>query len=293
MSTAFISKEAAKAAVETIGAGGVDKTKLSDADFQRVSALALKLAGIVIKEHKREMVYSRLTRRLRALNFPTISAYLDYVESPAGADEVGELINAITTNLTSFFRENHHFEHLRDEMMAPMAAEGRRRVRLWSSACSTGEEPYSIVMTLLSTPGFERLPDAKLLATDLDTNVLGRAASGVYASDRQKGLSDAQIKRFFQVKPNGDLEARAEVKKWISFNQLNLLGDWPMRGPFDVIFCRNVLIYFDATTKRAIVDRLTRLIRPGGALYLGHSESLLGDHPLLRSEGRTIYRRLE
>lgn len=270
----------------------VDESKLSESDFKRVSTLVMSLAGIVIKEHKREMIYSRLSRRLRALNYATISSYLDFVESPAGQAETGELINAVTTNLTSFFRESHHFDHFRDEMLAPMAASGQSRVRVWSSASSTGEEPYSIAMTAMSTTGFHRFSDYKMLATDLDTNVLAKASAGCYDADKQKGLSPEQISKYFNQKPDGSIEAKPEVKKLITFKQLNLLHQWPVSGPFDVIFCRNVLIYFDTPTKRDIVDRLTRLVRPDGALYLGHSESLLGDHPLLRSEGKTIYRRI-
>ena len=278
-------------AAQPAGAG-VDQSTFSSTEFERVSALVFKLAGIVIKEHKREMIFSRVSRRLRALNIDGVSAYLDFVESDAGAAETGELINAVTTNLTSFFRESHHFDHLRREMLEPMAEAGQARVRIWSSASSTGEEPYSIALTALESAGFERIKDFKMLATDLDTNVLAKAQAGAYGADRQKGLSKERLTRHFDRQPSGEVVAKREVKGLISFKQLNLLHDWPMRGPFDVIFCRNVLIYFDTETKRDIVDRMTQLLRPEGALYLGHSESLLGDHPMLRSEGKTIYRRL-
>ncbi|MBX2855472.1 MAG: protein-glutamate O-methyltransferase CheR [Rhodobacteraceae bacterium] len=266
-------------------------TKLTQEEFERVTALVMALAGIVIKEHKREMLVARLSRRLRALNFSNVSAYLDFVESPKGEGEIGELINAVTTNLTSFFREGHHFEHFQKEMLEPMAAAGQPRVRVWSSACSTGEEPYSIAMTAQSANGYNRFSDFKLLATDLDTNVLAKASSGVYATDRVKTIPTDKLGRFFRKHGDGEHVVKDEVKSIISFRQLNLLHQWPVKGPFDVIFCRNVLIYFDAPTKRDIVDRLVRLVRPEGTLYLGHSESLLGDHPLLVSEGKTIYRR--
>ena len=278
----------------SIGPGessGKSNVKLSRDEFERVTALVMSLAGIVIKEHKREMLVARLSRRLRALNFSTVSAYLDFVESPKGEGEIGELINAVTTNLTSFFREGHHFEHFRKEMLEPMAASGQGRVRVWSAACSTGEEPYSIAMTAQSANGYNRFSDFKLLATDLDTNVLSKASSGVYAADRVKTIPADMLGRFFRKQGDGDHTVKDEVKSIISFRQLNLLHQWPVKGPFDVIFCRNVLIYFDAPTKRDIVDRLVRLVRPDGTLYLGHSESLLGDHPLLVSEGKTIYRR--
>lgn len=263
---------------------------MSNDEFVRFSKLVYTLTGIVIKEHKREMIHSRISRRLRALNIATFSDYLALVEGPSGQKEFGELINAVTTNLTSFFRENHHFEHLRDVMLAPAAAAQASRFRIWSSACSSGEEPYSIAMTAAESPA-SKLSNLKILATDLDTNILSRAASGLYAADRVKPIAEGQRRRFFAEAPGGEFAVRDEVKRLIAFKQLNLLQDWPMSGPFDVIFCRNVLIYFDAETKRRIVDRMAALLRPEGALYLGHSESLLGEHPLLSSEGKTIYRR--
>lgn len=265
-------------------------SKMSDAEFQRVSTLVGRLTGIVIKDHKREMIHSRLTRRLRALGLSSFAEYLNLVESDAGDQEIGELINAVTTNLTSFFRENHHFEHLRNEVLSPLLSSGASRIRVWSSACSSGEEPYSIAMTALAA-GANRHRDFKILATDLDTNILARAARGVYPADRIKGAPEALVKPAVKTLPSGEVEFSSDIKSMITFRQLNLLHKWPVSGPFDVIFCRNVLIYFDTPTKKDIVDRLANLIRPGGTLYLGHSESLLGDHPLLISEGRTIYRR--
>ena len=211
------------------------------------------------------------------------------MESSAGERELGEFINAVTTNLTSFFRENHHFEHLRSEMLTPMAAERQGRIRIWCSASSSGEEPYSIAMSVLET-GAHRNADLKILATDLDTNILAKAQAGRYGADRVKPISEAFQKKYFT--PSGaEFAVKPELKQLLTFRQLNLLHDWPMSGPFDVIFCRNVLIYFETDVKKAIVDRMTKLLRPGGALYLGHSEALLGDHPALKSEGKTIYRR--
>ncbi|MEL6317502.1 MAG: protein-glutamate O-methyltransferase [Pseudomonadota bacterium] len=264
---------------------------ISDGEFAAFSTMIGELAGIVIKDHKREMIQSRLARRLRALRLPSYSAYLAFVQSREGEAEIGELINAVTTNLTSFFREKHHFDHLRDKVIAPMAASGDQRLRIWSSAASSGEEPYSIAMTVMAAPGFSKFRDARMLATDIDTNILARAEAGRYPADRVAAIPDALRSRYLDPAGEG-FAFKSEVKRFISFRQLNLLHDWPMSGPFDVIFCRNVLIYFDAPTKRAVVDRMVRMIRPDGVLYLGHSESLLGDHPLLRSEGQTIYRRL-
>lgn len=271
-------------------ATGVSGEKMTDDEFRRFAVLVDRLTGIVIKEHKREMIHSRIARRLRALSIRSFGAYLALVESPQGESELGELINVVTTNLTSFFRENHHFEHLRDVMLAEMADAGQGRIRIWSSASSSGEEPYSIAMTALESKA-ARMRDLKILATDLDTNILAKAEAGVYVADRVKPIPQALQNKYFAAAPGGDFQVREEARRLLTFRRLNLLHDWPMSGPFDVVFCRNVLIYFEADVKKTIVDRMAKLLRPGGALYLGHSESLLGDHPLLKSEGKTIYRR--
>ena len=241
------------------------------------------------------MIYSRLSRRLlRALNYKRRLDVFGLSSSPLPARaEIGELINAVTTNLTSFFRESHHFEHFRDEMIEPMAVAGQSRVRVWCAASSTGEEPYSIATTALSASSFQRFADFKLLATDLDTNVLAKASAGVYAPDRQKGLTTEQVDRFFVKAPNGDIEARRDVKSLITFRQLNLLHQWPMRGPFDVIFCRNVLIYFDARPSETSSIDWSSSFDPRARSISAIQESLLGDHPLLLSEGKTIYRRVK
>ena len=265
-----------------------DSVKISDDEFARAAAMAYKLSGIVIKDHKREMMQSRLARRLRALKIDGYSAYLDYVDDEKGRDEIGEFVNVVTTNLTSFFREKHHFEHLRDAILNPMVASGASRIRIWSAACSSGEEPYSIAMTVKNSKA-ANMHDLRILATDLDTNMLSRAREGVYPTERLAQAPRGMVSAATVTK--GDkVTFRPEIRSMITFNQLNLLHNWPMRGPFDVVFCRNVLIYFDLDVKRRIIDRIARLIRPGGALYLGHSESLLGSHPHLCSEGRTIYR---
>lgn len=271
-------------------AASVAEDRLTEAQFAEISRLVGELTGIVLKSHKREMIHSRLSRRLRALNLKSFEAYFALLSSDAGADEIGHLINAVTTNLTSFLREGHHFDHLKAEVIAPMAASGASRLRIWSSACSSGEEPYTIVMTALSTNGFSKIRDAKILATDLDTEILARAKRGVYDEDRVKSVPKALLDAA-ATRRGDSIEFSPQSKSFITFRQLNLLHKWPMSGPFDAIFCRNVLIYFDAPTKRDIVDRMANLLRPDGALYLGHSESILGDHPLLSSEGRTIYRR--
>lgn len=263
---------------------------MTDGEFAEASALVGQLTGIVIKAHKREMMQSRLTRRLRALGIASYAEYLKFVASPAGEGEIGEMINAVTTNLTSMFRESHHFDHLREQILNPMAADAAPRIRLWSAACSSGEEPYSIAMTVLGSKA-DAHANLKILATDLDTNMLSRGREGVYPAERFEP-APPELRDRASKAVDGDARRFVEsVRRMITFNQLNLLHEWPVRGPFDAIFCRNVLIYFEAPVKRQIVDRLAGLLRPAGALYLGHSESLLGDHPDLISEGRTIYRR--
>lgn len=268
-----------------------DGIPLSEATFRAISARVHALTGIVLKEHKRQMVFTRLSRRLRALGLEDFDAYLAHLDTPAGAGEVAELINAITTNLTAFFREAHHFEHLRDAVIQPRAAAGAARCRIWSAGCSTGEEPYTIQMTLLAAGLLGRSWDYRLLATDLDSAVLAHAAAGIYGADRVAGVPPALLGQAAARRADGSWEMKREVRAAISFRQLNLLAPFPVRGPFDAIFCRNVLIYFDAETKLDIVDRFADLLAPHGALYLGHSESLLGDHPKLVSCGRTTYRR--
>lgn len=264
---------------------------MSTADFTRVVALVNELTGIVLREHKRAMIFSRLSRRLRATRTPSISAYLDRIEDGKDLAERTAFINAVTTNLTSFFREDHHFDDLAKEVLAPWDPSGGP-LRLWSAGASTGEEVYSAAMTIGDVAAARgRRIDAKLLATDIDTNVLATGRAGHYGADRLERLSPARVSRHFTCLPDGQFAVTPALRGMVTFLPLNLLGPWPMRKAFHVIFCRNVLIYFDAPTKEALIDRFAAALAPGGTLYLGHSESLLRDHPLLQSKGRTIYRR--
>ncbi|MEM9196911.1 MAG: protein-glutamate O-methyltransferase CheR [Pseudomonadota bacterium] len=264
---------------------------LSPAVFADIAQRVYGLTGIVLKEHKRQMVCTRLTKRLRVLQLESFEAYLAYLAGPDAKDEVGELINAITTNLTSFFRESHHFDHLRDEIIRPRMDRGAQRLRIWSAGCSTGEEPYTIQMTLDEVGALSRKWDYKLLATDLDSAVLARASAGRYSAERFAQMDAGLQKRHFTAQPDGSHEVRPGLRDQIRFRQLNLLENWPFGGPFDAIFCRNVLIYFDAETKASLIDRFAEKLTKDGALYLGHSESLLGEHKALKALGRTIYRR--
>lgn len=262
---------------------------LSEAQFARITALVSKHTGIVIKAHKRQMIYARLSRRLRALSLPDFDSYLALVDSSAPNGEQVHFINAVTTNLTSFFREDHHFSDLRQTVCPNLFARGNR-MRIWSAGCSLGDEPYSIAMTL-NEAGSGRLPvDLRILATDIDTSVLKKAASGLVARDRI-GRVPPEYAKYIRNVDDETAKIEPKLKECIRFLPLNLLQSWPMKGKFDVIFCRNVLIYFDEQTKAQLVNRFVDALHPGGTLYLGHSESLLTPHPELNAQGKTIYRK--
>jgi len=268
--------------------------EFSDADFRALRDLVKQMTGINLAETKRELVYGRVSRRLRALGLSSFGEYRRMLEVQ-DAPELVEFCNALTTNLTSFFRESHHFDYLRDQVLAPLAADprGTRRLRVWSSACSTGEEPYSIAMTIIESLRDWQKWDIKILATDLDSNVLATAARGSYAADRVKGMQPQRLTRFFREGSGGgnSYEAGQELKELITFRQVNLTHALPMSGPIDVIFCRNVVIYFDKDTQRDLFARMSRLQRPDDLLFLGHSENLFNvsnDYTLI---GKTIYRR--
>lgn len=267
----------------------------SDEDFKALRALVRQRTGISLSEAKRELVYGRLARRLRALGLQSFSAYRDLLAGNAEGPEMVEFINAITTNLTSFFRESHHFEYLRDQVLLPMLKRGSsQRLRIWSAGCSTGEEPYSIAMTVRESMPEGARHDIRILATDLDSDVLSRARNGVYAQDRVKGMATERTAKFFREQRDGSVVKYRVVpalNELITFNQLNLMNPLPMKGPLDVIFCRNVVIYFDKDTQRDLFRRYAQLQRPGDILFLGHSESMFkvsDDYTLV---GRTIYRR--
>lgn len=269
--------------------------ELRDDDFEKISSFVRSRTGIVLNERKRNLVYSRLVRRLRALRLDSFAAYCDYLDGPDGDGEHGSLINAITTNLTGFFREAHHFDHLGETVLRPLIAgraSGRRRLRLWSSACSTGEEPYSIAMVLRTVLPETGGWDAKVLATDIDTDVVAHARAGVYAADSVERMPASHRSRWLEPAPGGKVQIDRRVRNLITFKQLNLLDDWPMRGPFDAIFCRNVVIYFDKQEKCVLFDRLADMLHPEGWLYIGHSENLLGISDRFQLMGRTIYRRI-
>jgi chemotaxis protein methyltransferase CheR len=270
--------------------------EFTDAEFKRLREIVHARTGIALSEAKRELVYGRLARRLRKLKLQSFAEYCQLIEAGEPA-ELEEMTNAITTNLTSFFREGYHFEQLAAEALPQMESKraATRRLRLWSAGCSTGEEPYSLAVVLSEAMGRLANWDVKLLATDIDSKVVATAAEGVYAAERFKGVSAERVKKWFPPAAGrpGFSAASADLKSLITFKQLNLLDPWPMKGPFDVIFCRNVVIYFDKPTQRRLFDRMAELQEPGGWLFVGHSENLLNVTRRYKLVGRTVYRRVE
>jgi chemotaxis protein methyltransferase CheR len=266
----------------------------SDVQFERLRAFVIEHTGIALTEAKKDMVYSRLSKRIRTQFQGSFADFCDAID--AGDEQETEfLINAITTNLTAFFREPHHFEFLQQRLLPQLikANAASRRLRIWSAGCSTGEEPYSLAMTLSKLPELANW-DVKILATDLDANVIAHAEEGVYSQERIQGLSKAMQQRWFMRGRSGNrglVKVKPELKQWIQFKRLNLLHDWPMRGPFDLIFCRNVVIYFDKQTQSRLFERYAEILRPDGHLFIGHSESLFKVCERFTSLGHTIYRR--
>jgi chemotaxis protein methyltransferase CheR len=265
--------------------------EFSDADFRALAKIAYEHAGITLPEAKRNLVYGRLSRRLRALGLFSFEDYRKHLA--ANADQELELfINALSTNHTKFFREPHHFDHFVSDVVKPFAGANRSggRLRVWSAGCSTGEEPHTIALLLHAEISNLAGRDVRILATDIDTEVLRRAKLGIFAADSVAAVPP-KYRGALSKALDGQVAVNRDVCSLISFGRLNLMHDWPVRGPFDAIFCRNVMIYFDQPSKTRLVDRLTDLLRIGGWLYIGHSESLIGSHPRLKLAGRTIYRR--
>lgn len=272
--------------------GSAQEFSFSAADFERVRQLIYQRAGISLHEGKRAMVYSRLSRRLRETNHTSFHAYLEWLERSSGAageQEWQEFINSLTTNLTAFFREEHHFhamaEMLRSHTSGPL--------RVWCCAASTGEEPYSIAMVLAEALGASH--QAKLLASDIDTKVLAQAQRGVYPAD-SRGLSPERLKRHFlrgTASNAGFIRAKPELSRCIEFRPFNLMStQWSSLGePFDMVFCRNVMIYFDPPTQRKVLERIHQVMKPGGMLFVGHSENFTESRDLFALQGKTIYRR--
>lgn len=276
--------------------------RLSTKDFKFICQFVYDTSGIVLSDSKREMVYRRLSRIIRERKLESFSDYCQLLRTNTEQEEK-YFINAITTNLTNFFREKHHFDYLKQHEIPKIIAQEKKskgrnkRLRIWSTASSTGEEPYSIAITLLETMQAQ-LPewDVKILATDIDSNVLAHGSAGIYANNRVEELPKTIKKQYF-IQGTGSKNTQVKVIKdlrdLITFKCLNLLHDWPMKGPFDVIFCRNVIIYFDKKTQQELFSRYYELLKPGGLLILGHSENLGKYQQYFYNEGRTIFRKPE
>uniref|UniRef100_Q31HM0 Chemotaxis protein methyltransferase n=1 Tax=Hydrogenovibrio crunogenus (strain DSM 25203 / XCL-2) TaxID=317025 RepID=Q31HM0_HYDCU len=267
----------------------------TEQDFTRVKTLVYDFAGIDLNDSKKNLVYNRLAKRIRFLELNSFKQYLSFVEEQ-GESEFVHLINAITTNLTFFFREDHHFEYLAHTVIPSILERNKssKKIRIWSAGCSTGEEPYSLAIVLKETvpAGW----DARVLATDLDTNVVETGRTGVYKMDRLKGVSDARKKRWF-LKGSGSMEGNVRVKpelqQIIDFGQINLMNEWPIKEAIDVIFCRNVVIYFDKETQARLFDRYANLLPDNGHLFIGHSESLYKVCDRFELLGQTIYKKIK
>ena len=261
------------------------------ADFDVLRKISNEYSGILVPDDKFDMFYSRLSKRVRLLGLTNFKQYCQYLKNHRD-EEFTDFINAVTTNLTSFFRENHHFEYLKKTVIPELLRKNSatKQIKVWSAGCSTGEEPYSIAMTLLESVPVDW--DIKILATDLDTNVLATASQGIYGLDRVDAIEPDRLKRWFQRgtgKHIDKVKVRSELQSLIHFNQVNLMQEWPMKGPFDFIFCRNVLIYFDRDTKCMLAKRYAQLLRDGGHLFIGHSESLHQLDTGFNLIGNTIY----
>ena len=257
---------------------GVEREfEFTHSDFEFLAKLAYRHTGIVLQQHKSDMVYGRVARRLRALQLTDVRSYCMLLESDAGADEMGNLVNALTTNLTSFFRESHHFEHLANHVLKPFAAQSRDpRLRIWSAGCSAGAEPYSIAMTMCEHLSEPKRRDCRILATDIDTNMVAEGAAGEYPKSWIEKIPAALQSKYVlpTVRGSDQRKMAPELQNLIRFKSLNLLESWPMSGLFDAIFCRNVVIYFDKPTQRKLFDRMADKLKPNGYLYIGHSETL-------------------
>ena len=291
MSAPGLAALAAAAAASALSAAGEREFELTQADFERIRKLIYDHAGIVLSPAKLDMVYSRLARRLRACGDRSFAQYIGRLERDRTEWET--FVNSLTTNLTSFFRESHHFDILADRMRR--IAE-RRTIRIWCNAASTGEEPYSLAIT--ACEAFNSLnPPVHILASDIDTSVLAHAERGVYRDDRVARMAPDMLRRYFEQGAGlaaGEHRVRPELKRLLSFRRINLLDPvWSVQGPLDAIFCRNVMIYFDKTTQYGILKRFVPLLRKDGALFAGHSESFMHAADLFRSTGRTVYQRTD
>ena len=267
---------------------------LSEAEFARIAAIAKREAGLSLAIAKKSMISARIARRIRETGHPDFRSYLDILETGEGGGELRMLLSALTTTVSHFFREDHHFRMLASDILPKLAPEARagRRIRIWSAGCATGQEPYSIAMTILRSFPEAAGWDLRILATDIDEVALGRAIAGRYETRHLEAVPQADLRNFFRPMGPDSFEVREDLRALIRFSPLNLMSPWPFRGPFDVVFCRNVVIYFDAATQAALWPRFHAILGPEGVLFIGHSERLdAANARSFASIGVTSYRK--
>jgi len=264
---------------------------LGEREFERIRARLYDVAGISLSDAKRTLVIARLSKIVRTMRLASFAEYLDFLETKGTGADAQDFVNALTTNLTRFWREEHHFAHLIThvgDLMKTRTSVSSKRLRIWSAGCSTGQEPYTIALSLLAAlPDLKRW-DFKILATDIDTSVIAKAATGIYPEGELNGLTPDRA-RLFERLGDGRIRVPQAASQLVSFKPLNLMAPWPMKGPFDAIFCRNVAIYFDKPTQGEVFGRLGRILSPGGYLYIGHSENVGTAGAAFRLVGKTIY----
>lgn len=273
---------------------GLDTPRLTDGEFDRFRGLILEHAGIHLKDHKRDLLVARLGQHIRNLGFESFSAYYEYVARDSSGEALRALINRITTNKTYFFREPHHFAFLRGRLIPELCRRGRRRLRIWSAGCSTGEEPYSIAIAVAEALGKHHGWDVRILASDIDTEVLAQAQSGTYPLAALEGVSAEQRRAFFLQGYGefaGQVQVRPELRQLVEFRRINFKETaWGVPARFDAVFCRNVIIYFDRPLQQRIVERLAGHLLPDGYFFSGHSENLFWLRDLLVAVEPTVYR---
>ncbi len=265
--------------------------KMSDTEFHAFCKLAQMTFGLHLPAYKRNMVYRRLSRRVNALGLKSFDSYISLLNGPLAGTEIQHFINALTTNKTEFFRESHHFTHLQTIAVPEiLSRKSTRDIQIWSAGCSTGQEPYSIAMTLMQMQGHARF-DARITATDIDTDVLATAKAGTYSRVDCESIEDRVLKKYF-LPSEDSMTANSVLKSCIAFQPLNLNSDWRLPAKFDVIFCRNVVIYFDKPTQQILYDRLANQLNRGGYIYIGHSESLYRVTDRFEAAGQSTYRKV-
>ncbi|HPF70738.1 MAG TPA: protein-glutamate O-methyltransferase CheR [Candidatus Krumholzibacteria bacterium] len=274
----------------------VREFNLTDAQFDEVRALVRQTAGISLGDGKRDLVRSRLNKRLRSLGVESYDEYLAMVRGDKSGQEIIHLLDAISTNVTNFFREPAHFDYLgeilREREAAAAQGRGPRSIRIWSAGCSSGEEPYTIAMTVLESISSLKGWDVKILATDISTNVLDKAGRGVYPAEAGAKMPRGVLGKYFERSDDGQIAVNRQVRGLVTFGRLNLMGPWPMKGPFDAIFCRNVMIYFEKATQMELVGRYHGMLAQNGILFIGHSENLTGHAHGFKSVRPTVYRKV-